>query len=258
MCGIAAILLTPQERPAEMWQEIKDCLTQNFLFNEDRGREATGLAVIQADGWMAMSKMPLEATEFVKTPNYKSLLATVGPHTTLLLGHTRHPTKGDPASNDNNHPLLAGPICGIHNGEVDNDDDLFARCGCPRRGQVDSEVIFRLLEPLSPLQLNGNYLTAVRSQLRRLQGAFTFLACDRRTPEKLLVVRHKRPLSVHFHPDWNALIFSSRYIFLRKRFGPILLTETLPHNQLLLYEAPALPQLGHQPTALLSLTQLVA
>lgn len=253
MCGIAAILLTPQERPAEMWQEIKDCLTQNLLFNEDRGRKATGLAVIQTDGQMALSKMPLEATEFVKTPHYKNLLATVGPQTTLLLGHTRHPTKGDPASNDNNHPLLAGPICGIHNGEIDNDDALFASCGCPRRGQVDSEVIFRLLEPLSPLQLNGSYLTAVRSQLQRLEGSFTFLACDRRASDRLLVVRHQRPLAVHFHADWKALIFSSRYIFLRKQFGQAVLTETLAPDHLMLFEARTIPQLGHQPVATIAL-----
>jgi len=253
MCGIAAILLAPQERSADVWQEIKDCLTQNLLYNEERGKDATGLAIIQADGQMSITKLPLAATAFVKTPDYESLLDTIGPSTTLLLGHTRRPTKGDPASNDNNHPLLAGPICGIHNGEIANDDDLFAICGCPRRGQVDSEVIFRLLEPLSPLQLNGNYLTAVRSQLRRLEGTFTFLACDRRTPTRLLVVRHERSLSVHFHAGWNALIFSSRYIFLRKRFGQAVLAETLTPDHLMLFEAGAIPQLGHRPAFTLTL-----
>jgi len=247
MCGIAAIFLAPQARPPSIWRAIKECLTENLLFNQERGKEATGLAVLQADGQIAVSKMPGQAGQFVQSTAYHNLLSQIGVQTTLLLGHTRHPTKGTPARNENNHPLLAGPICGIHNGEIDNDDDLFARCGCPRYGQVDSEIIFRLLEPLSPLQLNGNYLTAVRSQIQQLRGAFTFLACDRRSPEKLLVVRHNRPLSIHFQPDWNALIFSSRYIFLRKRFGISILTETLFRDQLLLYEASSLSRLGHLP-----------
>jgi glucosamine 6-phosphate synthetase-like amidotransferase/phosphosugar isomerase protein len=232
-----------------MWQAIKDTLTRNLLINQERGEAATGLAVIQADGQMLIHKMPLPAAEFVATPEYEALLANLGPETTLLLGHTRHPTKGDPACNDNNHPLQAGPICGIHNGHVNNHDALFANCGCPRQGQVDSEVIFRLLETLSPLQLNGTYLTAVRSQLQQLQGEFTFLACDRRAPEQLLVLKHHKPLSLHFHPVWNVLIFSSRYIFLRKTFGRSLLAERLPSNQLLLFDARALPRLGHRPVA---------
>jgi hypothetical protein len=110
-------------------------------------------------------------------------------------------------------------------------------------------VIFRLLEPLSPLQLNGAYLTTVRSQLQQLQGEFTFLACDRRAPERLLLLKHHKTLSVHFHPVWNVLIFSSRYIFLRKTFGRTTLAERLPRDQLLLFEARALPHLGHQPVA---------
>ena len=249
MCGIAAILLYPQERSPEMWQAIKDTLTRNLLFNQERGKAATGLAMIQADGQMWLHKMPLRAAEFVTTPEYESLLANLNAQTTLLLGHTRHPTKGTPACKNNNHPLQAGPICGIHNGHVNNDDALFTKYSCPRQGRVDSEIIFRLLEPLSPWQFNGTYLTAVRSQLQQLQGEFTFLACDRRAPKQLLLLRHHKTLSVHFHPGWNILIFSSRYIFLRKTFGRVILAERLPRNQLLLFEARALPHLGHRPVA---------
>ncbi len=254
MCGIASIFLSPENRPPEIWQALIETFTQNLLYNQDRGRAATGLALVQADGQLVLYKTPLPARQFVATPEYRHLLDQLGPQTTLLLGHTRHPTKGDPATNDNNHPLLAGPICGIHNGHINNDDDLFALGGYPRQAQVDSEVIFRLLEPLSPSELNGRYLAAVRSQIGQLRGDFTFLACDRRAPDKLLVVRHQnKPLSVHFQPAWNVLIFSSRYIFLRKRFGRALLTEELPRDHLLLFEARSLAQTGHRPTEALAL-----
>jgi hypothetical protein len=60
-------------------------------------------------------------------------------------------------------------------------------------------------------------------------------------------------LSIHFQPEWNVLIFSSRYIFLRRRFGPVLINERLPRNQLLLFEAGTLPRLEHRPAAGLAL-----
>jgi glucosamine 6-phosphate synthetase-like amidotransferase/phosphosugar isomerase protein len=247
MCGIAAIQLYPQERPAELWQLIKDTFTHNLLFNEERGRAATGLAVVQASGQVTVCKNPLPATQFVTTPEYQAVLDSIDAQTTLLLGHVRRPTQGTPLHNDNNHPLQAGPVFGVHNGHIDNDDDLFAGCGCHRQAEVDSEIIFRLIESLSPAQLNGSYLAKVRAKLQQLQGKFTFLSVHQHTPEKLLLIKHQNPLSLHFHAPWNALIFSSRYIFLRKTFGRALLAEKIPHNQLMLFDAHLLPQLGCDP-----------
>lgn len=253
MCGIATILLYPQKRCAAEWQAIKNTFTLNLLFNEERGQAATGLAVGQTDGQVTVHKMPLPATQFVTTPAYQTLLNSIDSQTTLLLGHVRHPTKGTPTHNDNNHPLQAGPVFGVHNGHIDNDDALFATCGHSRQAEVDSEIIFRLLEAVSPLQRNSNYLVEVRSQLQQLRGRFTFLACHQHAPEKLIVIKHRNPLSLHFHIPWNALIFSSRYIFLRKTFGRALLVEKIPRNQLMLFDARRLPQMGCRPIDILPL-----
>jgi len=247
LCGIAAILLHPQERSASDWRSIGKSFTQNLLFNEERGRAATGLAVVQVDGQIVVLKRPVPASQFVTTPEYRALLSVVSPKTTLILGHTRAPTKGDPAVNDNNHPLQAGPVFGVHNGHIFNDDELFVHLSLPRSAQVDSEIIFRLLETVSPEALNGDYLSAARSRLGLLQGQFTFLACDRRNPARLLVLKHNNPLCLHYHRNWNALIFSSRYVFLRKAFKCTLAVEALEHNRLLLFDALTLPQKGSRP-----------
>ncbi len=249
MCGIATTLLNPQQRSPQVWRAIKDTFTRNLLFNEERGRAATGLAVVQANGQVSVQKMAIPASEFVTRPEYLALLEQVGPQTTVLLGHTRHPTQGDPSDDANNHPVQAGPIFGVHNGHINNDDSLFARFGLSRQARVDSEIIFRLLEPLSPARLNDNYFADACPRLRLLQGKFTFLAVDQRAPDKLLVLKHNNPLSIHFEADWNALIFSSRYIFLRKAFGRSVVTEALPHDKLLLFETGSLSQYRHQPVA---------
>ena len=256
MCGIAAILLHPQKRSPKVWQAIKDNLTQNLLFNEERGQEATGLSVAQTNGQMLAQKLAIPAGEFTQRPEYKTLLTAINAQTTLILGHTRRPTKGGTEDNRNNHPLQAGPIFGVHNGHINNDDALFALCNCPRAGQVDSEVIFRLLETLPPLDEKASYLNVAQSKLQQLQGKFTFLAADLRAPEKLLVVKYQNPLSLHYHPEWKALIFSSRYIFLRKTFGVATLYETLPGSHLLLFEANRLPQQQHRPVSARPLLRL--
>ena len=85
--------------------------------------------------------------------NYKQFENIVGHINTIekfksLLGHTRAQTKGNSRFNINNHPIIANKTIGIHNGIIGNDDLLFAKYKSKivREGQVDSEIIFRLID----------------------------------------------------------------------------------------------------------------
>ena len=62
-----------------------------------------------------------------------------------LLVHVRDYTKGHPSIAANNHPVRHGPVVGIHNGIIINDDELLAHHSCARaepQMTVDSEAIF--------------------------------------------------------------------------------------------------------------------
>jgi glucosamine 6-phosphate synthetase-like amidotransferase/phosphosugar isomerase protein len=66
---------------------------------------------------------------------------------TELLVHVRDYTKGHPSIAANNHPVRHGPVVGIHNGIIVNDDELLAPHDCARaepRMTVDSEAIFAI------------------------------------------------------------------------------------------------------------------
>jgi glucosamine 6-phosphate synthetase-like amidotransferase/phosphosugar isomerase protein len=66
---------------------------------------------------------------------------------TEVLVHVRDYTKGHPSIPANNHPVRHGPVVGIHNGIILNDDELLAPHSCARcepRMTVDSEAIFCL------------------------------------------------------------------------------------------------------------------
>ena len=244
MCGIAAILLFPEQRPVEIWQEIKENFKKNLIANQDRGWEATGVAIVQKDGWIDIEKEPLCPTEFIATDKFSSMMSLVRSETTLLLGHTRKPTKGTPEDPHNNHPVQAGSVFGVHNGVVKNDDELFASCTCERQGEVDSEIIFRMIEQVNLSTDSENYVAEVINQLKKMDGKITFLSTDLRNPSQLFVMKHQNPLSIHYHQKWNALIFSSRYAFLRKTFGTEVITEVIPSEKLLLYDAMLLPDNG--------------
>jgi amidophosphoribosyltransferase len=220
MCGIAAILIHPHQRTPDQWDKIRAIFTANLIANEDRGKSATGMALITNSGEVSIEKEPISASEFVHRNEYLALLQRVDENTTMVMGHTRYPTKGDPIYPFNNHPIWAPPIVGIHNGEIYNDDALFEEFDLPRVGQVDSEVIFQLLKLPQIDFSKGKDLAELRSWLTLMDGNFTFLACDINQPARLLVVAHGHPLCAAYSPDLDILVFSSRYIFLKKMFKP--------------------------------------
>jgi len=247
MCGLAGVLLYPKRRSEDEVRLIAEIATANLVFNEERGREASGVAVIQASGQYRLFKQPVPASKLVDMEGYREAMSTIGHETTCILGHTRMPTKGSRWRNVNNHPLLAGHVVGIHNGVILNDDDVFARMGLPRAGEVDSEVIFRLLDTVDPLQHNGRYPALVQERVALLEGTFATLSVDLRKPTGLLVLKWLQPLCLHYDRDLQALFFSSRYLFLRRAFGRGVITEALESGYGFYFDAERLPQEGNRP-----------
>ena len=247
MCGLAGILLQPTERPEADWQEIRRLFTATLIANEQRGRDAAGVAVIQRDGTHHLLKRPGPASELVLTRPYQEILAAVDADTTCLLGHARLPTKGSPQNNANNHPLLVGHTLGIHNGVICNDDELFAAYSLPRQAEVDSEILFRLLDSVPPFAHDGRYLMQLRERLIPVEGVFATLSVDLRRPTGLIVLKQNCPLCVHYEPQLQAFFFSSRYIFLRQAFGRSVVTEALENQHAFYFDAERLAARGNQP-----------
>src|SRR5690348_663613 len=118
-----------------------------------------------------------------RTPASKLLERVAVPEgTTELLVHVRDYTKGHPSINANNHPVRHGPVVGIHNGIITNDDELLAPHSCARAEAnmtVDSEAIFAI---------------AAHSQndaraLEHLRGAMATAWVDEREPDTLFLAR---------------------------------------------------------------------
>jgi glucosamine 6-phosphate synthetase-like amidotransferase/phosphosugar isomerase protein len=136
MCGIAGYSLSQRSG-------VDRTLAAQALLAgiADRGADAVGYAY---RGWD--DTYPVVTKQ--RTPASRLLESiTVPAHTTELLVHVRDYTKGHPSIPANNHPVRHGPVVGIHNGIILNDDELLAPHSCARaepRMTVDSEAIFAL------------------------------------------------------------------------------------------------------------------
>src|SRR5919201_4390150 len=97
---------------------------------------------------------------------------------TELLVHVRDYTKGHPSIPANNHPVRHGPVVGIHNGIIVNDDEILCEFDCARaepRMTVDSEAILAL----------AAHSRANQRAFERLRGAMATAWFDERAPDVL-------------------------------------------------------------------------
>jgi len=242
------VLLHPERRSPEVWRAIGNTFTDCFLFSESRGRDASGVAIIWANGICQVLKMAVPASSLVAMDGYGQLLERLGDGVICILGHTRKPTKGSPELNANNHPIRAGHVIGVHNGVIQNDDDLFKAHRFTRSGQVDSEVIFRLLD--APCAMSAETMGSrwLEMRMAELEGTFATLSVDIRRPNLLVALRKDRPLNLHYDGDTRALYFSSRYIYLRKAFGTAVVNETIGDDHGYIFDANQLPRNAWHPT----------
>lgn len=110
-----------------------------FLEIEHRGQDATGFAFRDSNGDIQIHKDAMTASEFVK----RRLCMPKRAQAAIL--HVRFSTQGWEGYNENNHPVKAGPIVGVHNGHISNDRELFRMVNYVPQAQVDTEAAMAVL-----------------------------------------------------------------------------------------------------------------
>src|SRR3954452_3682788 len=137
MCGIAGYSLGLDSR-------VERTVAARALLAgiAERGADAVGYAYRRPGSAITLHKQRSAATPLL-------VRIEVPEPATQLLVHVRDYTKGHPSLSANNHPIRHGGVVGIHNGIIDNDDELSAQHLIDRAEPgmtVDSEIIFALAE----------------------------------------------------------------------------------------------------------------
>ncbi len=211
MCGIAGYSLSPRSG-------VDRTLAAQALLAgiADRGADAVGYAHRgPSDPYPVVTKQRTPARLLLER-------ICVPEHATELLVHVRDYTKGHPSIGANNHPVRHGPVVGIHNGIILNDDELLAPHSCARaepRMTVDSEAIFAL----------AAHSRNEPRALETLAGTMAAAWLDQREPETVFAARGVgRPLwlgrgrnEVFFASNRTALEAVSEYTRVRLRVSEV-------------------------------------
>jgi glucosamine 6-phosphate synthetase-like amidotransferase/phosphosugar isomerase protein len=207
MCGLAGLLLDDRERSRDDMEMLADTFGDLLTANEVRGKDATGVAWMTSTGHTRWVKAPAPATAFVRGADYRNWEAGITPHVRAIIGHTRMATRGTPMNRRNNHPIITGKLVGTHNGTIQNADELVERHGLLRKAEVDSEVLFRLINRHADQY--GFDLDGVVTTLRRCRGFMTAIALNTQCPEEILLLRGNRPLCMRTHPGLGVWAYAS-------------------------------------------------
>eukprot|EP01055_Gregarina_sp_Pseudo9_P004959 Gregarina_sp_Pseudo_9__4958@NODE_519_length_2654_cov_23_733461_g490_i0_p1_GENE_NODE_519_length_2654_cov_23_733461_g490_i0NODE_519_length_2654_cov_23_733461_g490_i0_p1_ORF_typecomplete_len650_score193_40SIS/PF01380_22/1_5e23SIS/PF01380_22/1_1e28GATase_6/PF13522_6/2_9e41GATase_6/PF13522_6/3_2e03GATase_7/PF13537_6/1_8e18GATase_4/PF13230_6/7_8e13bactPGI_C/PF10432_9/3_3e02bactPGI_C/PF10432_9/4_6e05SIS_2/PF13580_6/9_7e03SIS_2/PF13580_6/0_9SIS_2/PF13580_6/0_18Hydrolase/PF00702_26/0_4_NODE_519_length_26 len=176
-------------------QDASKILCNGVDLLQNRGYDSCGIST--------MSKKKIFTTKFASrgsTSDSVDLLKQHAPlkHTGHNIGiaHTRWATHGA-KTDENAHPHSdwKGRISLVHNGTIDNFDDLkseLVKAGIPFKSETDTEVIANMIGRY--LDQGQSFQQAVKSAVSRLRGTWGLLILHRDHPNGFMVARNGSPL----------------------------------------------------------------
>ncbi|MBO8415807.1 MAG: glutamine--fructose-6-phosphate transaminase (isomerizing) [Proteobacteria bacterium] len=217
MCGIVGAVA---KRP------LAEILLTGLSALEYRGYDSAGIAFVNHG-----------SLELVKTTGkvqaLKDEVAARQVDGFLGIAHTRWATHGSPTP-ENAHPHTAGTLAMVHNGIIENYQDLkteLAAKGITFYSQTDSEVLVKLINEykVSGLELHA----ALQKALCRVKGSYAVALIDSTDPDHLYLAKKGSPLVIGLGIGENfaasdvlaLLPVTSRFIYLEDGDSAVLSRE---------------------------------
>jgi glucosamine--fructose-6-phosphate aminotransferase (isomerizing) len=186
MCGIIGYLGDREATPV---------LMDSLKRLEYRGYDSAGVAVLETPAPGTMVTTSVTKSE----KKVDDLIAKLNEHMPtgrLGIGHTRWATHGRPTYiNAHPHTDCKGRIFVVHNGIIENFAELreeLQAAGHEFVSETDTEVVPHLIESY----YKGDFLSAVRTALKRIKGAYALAMFSTDDPELLVGARLNAPLVV--------------------------------------------------------------
>jgi glucosamine--fructose-6-phosphate aminotransferase (isomerizing) len=129
---------------------------------------------------------------------------------TIGIGHTRWATHGKPSIN-NAHPHTYGDITLVHNGIIENYEDLKKYIDTSKlKSQTDSEVLAALID--NYLDQSGNLLDATKRALTEVKGTFGIAVISPNAPDQIVVAKRGSPIVIGIDENQHYIASDSAAI----------------------------------------------
>jgi glucosamine--fructose-6-phosphate aminotransferase (isomerizing) len=181
MCGIVGYVGPRDAAPI---------LLEGLRRLEYRGYDSAGIAVLTDEGKVFVEKRAGKLANLTEHLNGDAPPGHPG------IGHTRWATHGRPNdANAHPHTDCSGRLALIHNGIIENYAEIKARLaagGHRFSSETDTEVLAHLIESC----YGGDLVTAVRTALGQVRGAYAIGVMHTEHPDRIVGARMNAPLIV--------------------------------------------------------------
>lgn len=209
MCGIVG---------AVAQRDVAEILVEGLRRLEYRGYDSAGVAVFSSEHPLQRVRRLGKVAELAKALDEQSVHGGTG------IAHTRWATHGEP-SERNAHPHVSEHIVVVHNGIIENHEELRAELqglGYEFSSDTDTEVIAHLVH--HELKSAPSLLVAMQVAVKQLRGAYGTVVMDSRDDSRVVVARSGSPLVIglgigenFIASDQMALLpVTRRFIFLEE------------------------------------------
>jgi glucosamine 6-phosphate synthetase-like amidotransferase/phosphosugar isomerase protein len=235
MCGIVGTIQYKSDVSRDIrHRALRILFSETMLKTEPRGRDATGLYQVHADGDWLMTKKGQKVTDWIVTDRsddknedaivYGEITDSWLEHPMELkavVGHCRAATVGSKGKDNNdNHPFAVqldekNAILGIHNGTLNNHEKIFEKLPdfLPRHGTVDSESLFHFLYHLTDKGTKPVDGDMLKYMGERVEGAAAVIMVNTRFPDQVVTFRKDRPMEYYMIAPLNILLIASEKPF---------------------------------------------
>ncbi|AUK30958.1 glutamine--fructose-6-phosphate transaminase (isomerizing) [Pasteurella multocida] len=209
MCGIVGAIAQ---------RDVAEILVNGLHSLEYRGYDSAGIAIVDQEKRLQRVRCLGKVQVLAEAVAAEKITGGTG------IAHTRWATHGAP-SEDNAHPHVSGQFAVVHNGIIENYEQL--RIDLQQKGyqflsQTDTEVIAHLVHWV--MRNETSLLRAVQQVVKQLKGAYGMVVMDCEQPNHLVAARSGSPLVIglgigenFLASDQLALLnVTRRFIFLEE------------------------------------------
>ncbi|HSE60735.1 MAG TPA: glutamine--fructose-6-phosphate transaminase (isomerizing) [Candidatus Saccharimonadales bacterium] len=180
MCGIIGYIGNKPAQPI---------LLNGLARMEYRGYDSAGVATLH-DGRIHLLRAKGKVSVLKQKIDASPLTDTIG------VGHTRWATHGEP-NERNAHPHVAGKIALVHNGIIENYQELkveLVKEGAEFASATDTEVLAHLINYY--YTQTNDFVTSVQLALQRVRGTFGLAVACADDEQRLIAARRGSPLQI--------------------------------------------------------------